>query len=375
MPEADLYELLGVDRGADEAELKRAYRALARQLHPDANPDDPEAEARFKEVSLAYEVLSDPEKRAVYDRYGLAGLQGGTGQGGDPFGFGVDLGDLFGAFFGQSMGGRGRPRGPVAGQDVQVALELEFLEAAFGATKELSVRMPVHCADCSGSGAREGTGTSTCPECSGQGEVRRVRQSILGQMVTSTPCPRCGGWGEALADPCPRCGGDGRTTDTVTMHVDVPAGVDEGTTLHLAGQGAAGPRGGPQGSLYVFVHVASDPRFERQGEHVHATCELAVTQAALGAKVEVDTLDGVAELSIAPGTQTGEVVRLRGEGIPHVRGRGRGDLFVHLQVATPTELTDAERELLRELAKARGEALDESQQSGGLLRKIKSALS
>ena len=376
MAELDLYEVLGVNRSAQADELKRAYRGLARKFHPDANPDDPAAEARFKEISLAYEVLSDPEKRARYDQFGIDGLQG-AGGGGSPFGFPEDLADLFGSFFGSSMGRQGRPRGPMAGQDVQIAMTLSFKEAIFGASKELVVQMPTSCSSCSGLGSEAGSAATTCGECKGHGEVRRVRQSILGQMVTTTACPGCGGWGETLTNPCKNCGGEGRVNDTVTMHVDVPAGVDEGSTLHLSGQGAAGPRGGPQGSLYVHLRVEADERFERQGEHVHMALELAVTQAALGATLEIETLDGLAEVGVEAGTQSGTIIRLRGEGVPHLpgRGRGRGDLFVHLQVATPTELTDAERQLLRDLAAARGEAIDEEVRAPGLLKKIRSALS
>ena len=374
---ADYYELLGVDRSAGQDDIKRAYRRLARELHPDTNPD-PQAEAKFKEVALAYETLRDPERRRRYDTFGPEGAAGRPG-GGDPFsgaGFG-GINDIFDAFFGGASpfggGGAGGQRrsGPGRGGDMEVAVDLDFTDAVFGTTTEVTVRAPVVCATCTGSGAAPGTSPQRCLECSGTGQVRRVRQSILGQMVTAGPCPRCGGTGEVIPEPCPDCRGEGRRTEERTYTVDVPSGVDDGSTLRLTGRGAAGPRGGPSGDLYVHVRVQPHERFERQGYDLLDELHVPVTQAALGAALEYETLDGVEDLVLPPGTQTGRVFRLRGRGVPHVAGRGRGDLLVEIVVDTPTELDRDEEELLRRLAEARGE--DVAPADSGFLSRIRSA--
>ena len=370
----DLYELLGVHPGATDEEIKRAYRRKARELHPDANGGDPEAEAKFKEVSFAYEVLRDPERRARYDRFGPASFGGGAaGSGGMGFDFDGGLGDLFEAFFGTMAGTgvRGRRRGPQAGSDAEVMLELDFDEAVFGAQKQLSVRLPVTCPDCGGRGARPGTSPIVCPDCQGTGEVRRVRQSLLGQVVTATPCGRCQGMGEVVTDPCPGCRGEGRRMEDRELTVEVPAGVDDGSTLRLADRGPAGPRGGPNGSLFVHLSGTPDERFERAGDDLHTTLHVGMAQAALGTTLQVETLDESRDVTVAPGTQHGTVVRLRGLGVPHLRGRGRGDLYVHMAVDTPTELTPRQRELLTELAAERGE---EVHGHDGVLSRIRSAL-
>lgn len=370
----DLYELLGVHPGATDEEIKRAYRRKARELHPDANGGDPEAEAKFKEVSFAYEVLRDPERRARYDRFGPASFgAGAAGSGGMGFDFDGGLGDLFEAFFGTMAGTgvRGRRRGPQAGSDAEVMLELDFDEAVFGAQKQLSVRLPVTCPDCGGRGARPGTSPIVCPDCQGTGEVRRVRQSLLGQVVTATPCGRCQGMGEVVTDPCPGCRGEGRRMEDRELTVEVPAGVDDGSTLRLADRGPAGPRGGPNGSLFVHLSVTPDERFERAGDDLHTTLHVGMAQAALGTTLQVETLDESRDVTVAPGTQHGTVVRLRGLGVPHLRGRGRGDLYVHMAVDTPTELTPRQRELLTELAAERGE---EVHGHDGVLSRIRSAL-
>ncbi len=377
MPAADatdLYGVLGVSPGATDEEIKRAYRRRARELHPDANGGDPEAEARFKEVTVAYEVLRDPERRARYDRYGPGGVFGPGAQGGAPgFDFEAGLGDLFEAFFGMGGGARGRPRGPVPGPDAEVTLRLDFHEAVFGAQKEVTSVLPVRCATCQGSGARAGTQPVRCPECDGAGEIRRVRQSLLGQVVTSSVCPSCQGMGEIIQSPCPDCRGEGRRTEEQRLVVDVPAGVEHGSTLRLAGRGPAGVRGGPNGSLYVHLAVAGDERFERVGDDLHATVVVAVTQAALGAEVDVPTLEEPYRMSIEPGTQGGHTTRLRGRGVPHLRGRGRGDLYVHVEVATPTGLTARQEELLRQLAAERNEPV--SPPSEGVFSRLRSAFS
>ena len=369
---ADYYGLLGVDRSASQDDIKKAFRKRARELHPDTNPD-PDAEAEFKEVALAYEVLSDPEQRQRYDTFGPDGVRGAGGAGFDPFA-GSGLGDIFEAFFGGQSpfgggGGGARRAGPVRGADMEVALELGFTEAVFGTTSELSLRLPVRCETCTGSGAKPGTSPVTCQECGGTGQVRRVRQSILGQRVTAAPCQRCGGAGQTIADPCPTCRGEGRVTDERTYTVDVPAGVDDGSTLRLAGRGAAGPRGGANGDLYVHLRVRPHDRFVRDGYDLVDELEIPMTMAALGADLVYETLDGDEELSVSPGTQTGKVVRFRGRGVPHVDGRGRGDLLVHLSVATPTHLDDRQEELLRELAALRGEEVAPPEH--GLMAKIR----
>ncbi len=379
MSTADLYPVLGVRRDASDEELKRAYRAKAREFHPDANQGDSDTSEQFKEVSLAYEVLKDPERRARYDRYGAEGVfgPGAGGAPGDPFGGG--LGDLFDAFFngmgGAAGGGRSRRTGPTPGPDAEMVLRLEFREAVFGAQREVEVQTPVQCDTCEGSGAQPGTSAVRCPECQGAGELRRVRQSILGQVITAVPCPRCQGTGEFIQTPCADCRGEGRRNESRTLTVDIPGGVDEGSTLRLAGHGPAGFRGGPNGALFVHLTVSSDPVFERSGVDLHASVHVPVTLAALGGSVTFDTLDDSRELAIAPGTQSGTVLPLKGLGVPKIRGRGRGDLYVHVQVDTPTGLDDGQRDLLASLARARGEDLGTAPQGEGLFSKLRSALS
>ncbi|MBO0886544.1 MAG: molecular chaperone DnaJ [Acidimicrobiales bacterium] len=369
----DFYQVLGVDRSASDDEIRRAYRRLARELHPDANGGDPASEERFKRVTVAYETLRDPERRRRYDMFGPDGERGGGFDPSDLFG-GAGLGDLFETFFGQSpFGGRARRgrSGPERGADAEVALQLSFEEAVFGAEREVSLPVPVTCTACDGSGARVGTTASTCPTCRGAGEVRQVRQSILGNMVTTGPCPRCGGRGEVIESPCPECRGDGRRTERRTYTVPVPAGVDDGTTLRLAGRGPAGPRGGPPGDVYVHIRVSPDERFERAGYDLRHVLRLPFTQAALGAQLVLETLDGTHELQIPAGTQTGRVFRLRGQGVPHVQGRGRGDLLVSVVVETPTDLTPEQEDLLRQLAKERGEEVEPPAE--GFMSRVRSA--
>ena len=364
---ADYYALLGVRPDASEDEIKRAYRRLARELHPDTTGGDPEAEARFKDIVQAWEVLRDPERRARYDRYGVDGVDATAF---DPFG-GGGLGDLFDAFFGGQGGGRRARSGPARGADAEVVIELDFRDAVFGVRRDLTVEGLVACPDCDGSGARPGTTAVRCPDCDGTGEQRRVRQSILGQVVTAVACPRCQGLGEAIASPCPTCRGDGRHVEERTFTVDVPAGVDHGSTLRLTGRGAAGPRGGPPGDLYVHLAVQTDDRFVRHGADLGADLHVSMTQAALGALVNFATLDGEETLTIPAGTQTGHTIRLRGRGIPHVRGRGRGDLLVSVVVDTPTALTKNQEELLHRLAAERGETVAAADE--GLLSRLRSA--
>jgi molecular chaperone DnaJ len=369
---ADHYEVLGVPRTATQDELKRAYRRRARELHPDTNPD-PTAEERFKEVARAYEVLSDPESRRRYDTFGDSGPGGGNA-GFDPFG-GAGLGDIFDAFFGgggSPFGGGPKGRtGPPRGTDMELTVELEFEQAVFGTTRDVTLRLPVSCGECGGSGAEPGTAPSVCGECGGSGQVRRVRQSLLGQMVTAGPCPRCAGLGQVVTDPCHRCRGDGRVTEERTYQVDVPAGVDNGTTLRLSGRGPAGPRGGAAGDLYVHLRVTPHPRFGRDGYDLVEELHVPFTTAVLGAHLPYSTLDGDEDLVVPAGTQTGRRFRLRGRGVPHVDGRGRGDLFVTVVVDTPTSLDEEQEELVRQLAALRGE--DVAPKDTGLFARIKSA--
>jgi molecular chaperone DnaJ len=372
---AELYDLLGVDSQASPEEIKRAFRGRARDLHPDANPDDPEAEAHFKEVARAYEVLSDPERRRRYD---LFGDDGGAGRGGgaDPFA-GAGLGDLFDAFFGGSPfgggGGGARRAGPPRGADVEVVVDLTLDEAVFGVERDVTVRLPVACDDCEATGAAPGTSPEVCAECGGAGQVRRVRQSILGQMVTAAACPRCGGVGQIVPTPCPTCRGEGRITDERTYTVEVPAGVDTGSTLRLTGRGAVGPRGGGAGDLYAHIRVATHERFARDGDHLRARLGLSPSQAALGVHVSYETFEGPEDLVVPRGTQSGRVFRLKGRGVPRLQGRGRGDLLVEAVVETPTDLTSDEEEMWRRLAELRGDQVAPPDQ--GLIGRIRSAFS
>ena len=354
---ADYYELLGVSRDASESDLKRAYRQKAREHHPDANPGDAGAEARFKEISEAYAVLADPEARARYDRFGHEGLRGGMG--GPAFDF--DLSDIFESFFGGNPFGGGRsrrPSGPPRGDDHETVIDLDFSEAVFGIDRPLKVRTLVSCADCDGSGAAEGTSPTMCGVCEGAGQVRQVRQSLLGQMVTTAPCARCRGIGEEIADPCRSCRGEGRTPEQVSLVVRVPPGVDSGATLRLSGRGSAGPRGGPAGDLYVHLRVAESDAFVRQGDSLVAELPVTMLQAALGATVSFDTLDGPQELAVKAGTQPNDTIRLSGLGVPRANGRGRGDLHVVVRVDIPKKLTKSEAARLREVAIERGELVD-----------------
>ena len=333
--EEDFYALLGVGRNCTEDDLKKAYRKLARELHPDANPGDAAAEEKFKKVALAYEVLRDPQRRQQYDTYGINGIRGAGAGGGsqeDIFGFGgMNLGDLFDSFFGgqgsSPFGGGGRrgPAGPPPGPDVEAFLSLSFEEALFGGEKEVKLKLPVTCATCDGSGAAAGTSPVTCSTCEGQGEVRRVRQSILGQMVTSSPCPQCAGTGQNIQSPCPDCRGEGRRTQERAYPVEIPGGIDRGQTLRITGRGGAGARGGPTGDLYVRIDVAPDDRFQRDGHDLVHVLNISMVQAALGAHIKLKTFDGAEDIYIDAGTQNGKVFKFRGKGVPVLNSRGQGD--------------------------------------------------
>jgi len=366
----DLYDVLGVSRSATAEEIKKAYRRLARQHHPDANPDDPQAEARFKEVAQAYEVLSDPAKRQQYDTYGSVGGTGGPDLG---EAFGGGLGDIFDAFFGGGgggFGGGGRRGGPPRGGDMELVVDLAFEDAVFGTNAPVTARVPSPCDTCEATGAAPGTHPDTCPTCDGAGQVRQVRQSMLGQMVTARPCPQCGGLGQVIPTPCPDCGGEGRRPVEKTYPVDIPPGVADGNTLRLPGYGPAGPRGGPAGDLYVHLRVAPHPRFTREGDHLLHDLHVSPSQAALGVTVALETLDDPVEIVVPRGTQPGHVFRLRGLGVPRVRGRGRGDLLVTVVVDVPQRLSDEQEQLYRQLAALAGEDVAESET--GILSKARS---
>jgi molecular chaperone DnaJ len=368
----DYYELLGVSRTATQDEIKRAFRQLARRLHPDTGHGDPESEARFKQVAHAYEILSDPEKRRRYDMFGPDGVNGATNAA-DPFaGFG-GIGDMFEAFFGGSpFGTRGRGQsGPPRGSDLEVVVDLEFTEAVFGCEHAVSVRTAVACPACGATGAADGTQPVTCYECQGTGQVQRVRQSLIGQMVTSSPCARCAGSGQIIASPCAECRGDGRTVEERTYTVEIPAGVDTGSTLRLSGRGAVGARGGSPGDLYVHLRVKPHERFERDGYDLHSSLKLPYTQATLGATIQFETLDGTEEIDVPRGTGSGTTFRLRNRGVPHLERRQRGDLLIDVVVEVPTELTEEEEEVIRRLAELRGESVAPS--VSGLISKLRSA--
>lgn len=368
----DFYEILGVSRTATDDEIKKAYRALARKYHPDANPDDPDALERFKEISVANEVLSDPEKRRRYDTFGPEGVAPGAGGGaGDPFGF--DLNDLFGAFFGGDPFGRrsGASAGPPRGGDAETTLDLTLEEVVFGGTKRFEVTMPVSCGTCSGSGCSEGTEAQTCPTCAGSGEVRSVRRSMLGQLVTSGPCHTCDATGQIIPSPCADCRGDGRVRGPRELEIEIPPGIDTGQRLRLSGRGPAGPRGGPPGDLYVSVRVAPHESLQRDGTELHCERVIAMTQAALGTTLSVDSLDGPQEVVVPAGTQPGKRFVLHGLGAPSLRSGRRGDLVVHVAVEIPTRLTDDEAEVLTRFAELRGEEVHEHRE--GLFSRIRSA--
>lgn len=369
---ADYYDLLGVDRNASPDEIKKAYRVLARQLHPDANPGDESAEEKFKQVAQAYEVLSDPESRARYDRFGEAGMSGGAG--GNFYSGGGGLGDIFESFFGGNpFGGARGPSGPPRGQDLEVVADLTFEQAVFGATVPVDIRTAILCEDCDGHGAGEGTKPVTCVECDGRGQVQRVRQSLLGQMVTSQACQRCRGFGQVIATPCSSCSGEGRIAATKTYQVDVPAGVDSGSTLRLTGRGAVGPRGGSAGDLFVHLRVQPHERYIRDGFDLVTTVEVSIAQAALGSTIDLETLDGVETLVVPPGTQPSRVFVLRRRGVPRLQSTGRGDLKAVVNVVVPTKLGDDEAALLRQYAALRDEEVAPA--DTGFFSRIKSAFS
>ncbi|MBE6927442.1 MAG: molecular chaperone DnaJ [Ruminococcaceae bacterium] len=354
----DYYEVLGIAKDASEADIKRAYRRMAAKYHPDVN-QEPDAEERFKEINEANEVLSDADKRARYDQFGFAGVDPNfnSGAGGNPFGgfgdFG-DLGDIFGSFFG---GGRSRrnPNAPQRGEDVGARIEITFEEAAFGTKKEVSASRIENCDRCNGSGAADGSQPQTCTRCNGRGTIR-TQQNFMGMVMQSdSACPECRGSGKIIPNPCTRCKGKGKIRRSFKTMVTFPQGIDDGQTLRVTGEGCVGTNGGPNGNLMVTVQIKRHPIFTRQGQSVYIEMPISFTQAALGAEIEVPTIDGRVKYTIGEGTQTGTTFRLRGKGIPYVSGSGRGDQFVTVVVETPSKLTKEQKELLRKLEQS-GEA-------------------
>ncbi|GAW93450.1 molecular chaperone DnaJ [Calderihabitans maritimus] len=357
MSKRDYYEVLGVSRNASQEEIKKAYRRLARKYHPDVNPGDKEAEAKFKEVKEAYEVLSDPEKRARYDQFGHAGTEGGAngfgGFGGfEGFGGGADFGgfdDIFDMFFGRGFGTRSRRKAPQKGADLEVEMEISFEEAAFGTEKDVEVPRRETCPACHGSGAEPGTTPLRCKACNGTGQIRVSQQTPFGHFESIRTCHQCHGQGTVITTPCRRCGGEGQIRRTRKIQVKIPPGVDTGNRLRVAGEGEAGVYGGPPGDLYVYIKVKPHEIFTRDGYDIYCEVPISFAQAALGDEIEVPTLNGKAKLKIPEGTQSGTTFRLKGRGIPYVRGGGRGDQHVKVQVVTPVNLTEKQKELLRQL--------------------------
>ena len=366
----DYYDVLGVSRQATQEEIKKAFRRLARQYHPDMNKDD-EAEARFKEINEAYEVLSDREKRGSYDRYGHVGPQAGFGGFGDFGGFG-SVEDIVESFFGGRRTGPAR-QGPTRGADLRYDLTVAFEEAVFGCEKEILVVRHEVCPQCRGSGAEPGTQPIRCPQCNGTGEIRRQQQTFLGSFVQVTTCPRCQGEREIVTSPCSECRGQKVIEVERTISVRIPAGVDAGARIRLAGEGEPGSRGGPNGNLYVVLHVKPHLHFRRDDNSILLELDINVAQAALGDEIHVPTLDGDEELVIPAATQTGDVFKLRGKGVPYLRRNGRGDQLVIVHVVTPAKLTKRQKELFSELGKSLGKEVIH-QPEKGLFAKVREAL-
>lgn len=364
----DYYEVLGVEKGATDQEIKKAYRKLAKKYHPDSNPGDKEAEAKFKEASEAYAVLSDSEKRAKYDQFGHSAFDAGMGGDGGFGGFGGfgDMGDIFGDIFGDMFGGMGggrRRNGPMKGNDVQSRLDLSFIEAAFGCKKNVDLWVYDNCSECGGSGAKKGTKPETCSHCHGSGQVRIQQQTMFGAMTSVRPCPTCGGTGQIIKEKCTKCGGAGRMKVKKTFEINVPAGIDNGQSIRKTGMGEPGTNGGPNGDLFMTVNIKPHPVFSRQGNDVYCSIPISYAQAVLGDEIEVPTIDGSEKYKIEEGTPTGSRFRMRGKGIPFLRNQSqRGDQYVTVNVEVPRKLNEEQKELLRRFAESLGE---ENAQGGG----------
>ena len=357
----DYYEVLGIQKGASEDEIKKAYKKLARKYHPDMNPGDKEAEEKFKEVNEANEVLSDPEKKARYDQFGFAGVDPnyGAGAGGGAYGGGFDfgdLGDIFGSFFGGGFGGQRRnPNAPQRGESIRASVSISFTEAAFGCEKSVTIERSEQCPTCKGSGCAPGTTPEICPDCHGSGTVQTRRQTPMGVFASNGPCRKCGGTGRLIHQPCSDCRGSGTVRKRRTIKVNIPAGIDHGQTISLRGQGGAGKNGGPAGDLLITVMVQPHEIFRRDGVDVFCEAPITFTQAALGAELEIPTIDGKVKYSIPEGTQTGTVFRLKGKGVPVLNGRGRGDQYVTVVIETPRSLNKEQKEALRRFSETLGE--------------------
>lgn len=364
----DYYDVLGVDKNVDAQTLKKAYRKLAMEYHPDRNPDNKEAEEKFKELSEAYEVLSDDTKKQTYDQFGHAGMngQGGFGgQGGQGFGGFEDIfEDMFGDIFGGG-GGRNRRRGPERGDDIRQNIDITFEEAAFGKNVSIKLNRSEECNECNGSGSKPGTSKKTCPTCNGAGEVRTVQRTPFGNIASSRPCSSCNGEGEVIETPCSKCHGQGSTRKVKTIEVDIPAGIDDGQMIKLSGQGEVGSRRGPRGDLYVAISVKSHPLFTREGNDIYFDMPITFVQATLGDEIEVPTLDGKVKYTVPEGTQTGTVFRLREKGIPRLRGNTRGDQYIKVVVDTPKKLNEKQKDLLKQFAQECGEEVHEKKKTFG----------
>ena len=366
----DYYEVLGIQKGASEDEIKKAYKKLARKYHPDMNPGDKEAEEKFKEVNEANEVLSDPEKKARYDQFGFAGVDPnyGAGAGGGAYGGGFDfgdLGDIFGSFFGGGFGGgqRRNPNAPQRGESIRASVSVSFTEAAFGCEKSVTLERSEQCPTCKGNGCAPGTTPEICPDCHGTGTVQTRRQTPMGVFASNGPCRKCGGPGRLIHQPCPDCRGTGAVRKRKTIKVNIPAGIDHGQTLSLRGQGNAGKNGGPAGDLLITVMVQPHELFRRDGVDVFCEAPITFAQAVLGAELEIPTIDGKVKYSIPEGTQTGTVFRLKGKGIPVLNGRGRGDQYVTVTIETPRNLNKEQKEALRRFSETLGESNYEKRKS------------
>ncbi len=378
----DYYEVLGLTKEASADDIKKAYRKLAKENHPDLHPGDKACEERFKEINEAYEILSDPDKKARYDQYGAAAFDPSSGFGGGGAGFG-DFGDIINDIFGGGFGGFGdifgggggggarQANAPRKGESIRTNVSISFEEAAFGCKKDVTVARIEQCPDCKGTGCAPGTTPEVCPDCHGTGAVRTTQRTPFGMVQSSAPCQKCRGTGKIIHQPCPSCKGMGSVRRQHKINVTIPAGIDDGQTVSVRGQGNAGANGGPDGDLLVYIIVRPHARFDRDGANVILEQEIPYAQAVLGGDIEVPTLDGNVKLSIPEGTQTGSVFRMRGKGIPYLRGSGRGDQFVSVKVGVPKNLTASQKELLRQFAASMGDEISESHSSGGIFGKKK----
>lgn len=373
MAKKDYYEILGLQKGASEDDIKKAFRKLAIQYHPDKNKGDKEAEEKFKEINEAYQVLTDPEKKAQYDQFGTTDFNGGFGAG---FDGGFDFsdiggfGDIFDSFFGGGFSGRRRRTGPERGADIEYTLNLTFEEAVFGVEKEISIHRNETCETCKGSGSKPGTSPKTCDKCGGTGQMRTQRNTPLGSFVSMSTCDKCGGKGKVILEPCSNCRGAGKERKHRKITVNIPAGVDTGNVLPLRGQGEHGANGGPPGDLYINIKVASHQIFKRKGFDIYIDAHISFAKAALGTELKVPTVDGEVKYQVPAGTQPGTVFRLKGKGVPRVNSAGRGDQYVNVVVDIPKNLNEKQKELLRQFMEQSGEKEEEGKKSGSFMDKI-----